>query len=67
MSRWGVFTITNSGARHVAPCDADGFSVPPHVLSDKCLCKPELQDGIWVHQDDDGDLATQAFASAKAP
>jgi len=65
MSKWGVFTITDSGAKHVAPCDDEGFSLPPHMLSVKCLCKPQLQEGIWVHQDDDGDMAALAFASAK--
>jgi hypothetical protein len=52
MSQWGVFRITDSDALHIAPCDKDGFSLSPHIMAEYCLCKPRLQEGLWVHQYD---------------
>jgi hypothetical protein len=53
VSQWGVFFDTDHAGRHVISCDADGHALAPHVVDTRCICKPVLDDGVWVHQDDD--------------
>lgn len=50
MSKWGVFRQTEPP--HSAPCDDEGYLLPPHELSEDCPCKPDLHEGwIWAHND----------------
>lgn len=53
MSQWGVFYDTERTGRHVISCDKDGHLIAPHVVDTRCICKPVLDDGVWVHQDDE--------------
>jgi len=50
MSKWGVFHQTEPP--HSAPCDDEGYILPPHELSENCPCNPKLHEGrIWAHND----------------
>lgn len=54
MSKWGSF-VDHDGERHIAPVDAEGFMLPPHVLEPICECEPILETQatphLWVHND----------------
>jgi len=52
MSKWGVFHPEGGDAPHSAPCDDQGYLLPPHELSIECPCRPSLYEGwIWAHND----------------
>lgn len=56
MSEWCVFVVPRDEGReiHVAPCDAKGMILAPHIGTPSCLCRPR-QDAecvdVWLHND----------------
>lgn len=50
-AKWG--TIWGDDDRvHLVPCDDAGFVLEPHVASNTCSCRPEVdhEDGIVTHR-----------------
>jgi hypothetical protein len=58
MSEWGIFTVMDcqSGewSRHIAPCDAKGMILRPHIGAVDCECRPTPDPECpanWIHND----------------
>jgi hypothetical protein len=54
MSKWGVIRSIYDGCLQVVPVDDSGKVLPPHTLSQHCVCDPQIDpecDEMWVHQD----------------
>lgn len=58
MSEWGIFNVLDchSGewTLHIAPCDAKGMILRPHIGAPDCECKPAHDaecSEVWLHND----------------
>jgi len=56
MTTWAAYELRDERHRllqvHVVPCNDDGEVLCGHEVTDRCLCRPVFNDGVWVQKED---------------